>query len=313
MPPTVSVVVPAYNRARVLPRAIESVLDQTLSDVEVIVVDDASTDDTAEVVQRFDDERVCYVRHDENRGGSAARNTGIDHTDGEFVAFLDSDDAFHPTKLQRQVDLLRSRGPEWVAAYCGVDYRTPPTSGTLRLFERGLKSVLEPLVPSLFSNYAGMGREGGEELVPAVLKMEFSTGGSSTMLVRRETLDAMDGWDERFQRQQDWEFLVRLLRQGKLGYVDDTLVTKYEWPGPAHDVVVRERERFLRTFADEVLALEMAGENVLAAHRFAIALSYFSAGEMAEGRRYLRGARPPHLVEYYTLALAIVSGWRARD
>jgi hypothetical protein len=103
---------------------------------------------------------------------------------------------------------------------------------------------------------------------------------------------------------------VRLLRQGKLAYVDETLVTKYEWAGPSFDVVVRERKRFLQKFAPEVMELEMDGENVVAAHRFAIALSYFSAGDMAEGRRYLRGARPPHPVEYYDLVLAVLAGIR---
>lgn len=308
--PTVSVVVPAYNRAHVLPRAIESVLSQTLDDLEIVVVDDNSEDDTQTVVDRFDDERVHYIRHEDNRGGSAARNTGIDATTGEFVAFLDSDDEFHPTKLEKQVADLRSRDDSWVASYCGVDYRTPPTSRVARMAERGLRTVLEPLAPSLFEGYAGQGREGGAELVGPVLKMEFSTGGSSTMVVKRDTLEAMDGWDADFQRQQDWEFLVRLLRQGNLSYLDETLVTKYEWPGPSYDVVVRERERFLKKFADEVMAMELDGENVIAAHRFAIALSYFSAGDMDQGRRYLRGARPPHLVEYYDLALAVLSGLR---
>lgn len=311
--PTVSVVIPAYNRARVLPRAIQSVLDQTRTDLEVIVVDDNSSDDTETVVGRFDDERVSYVRHETNQGGSGARNTGIDATDGEYVAFLDSDDVFHPRKLERQVAELESRGDEWVAAYCGVDYRVPPTSRPVQLFERGLRAVLEPFAPSLFEGYAGMGREGGAELVGPVIKMEFSVGGSSTLLVERDTLEAMDGWDATFQRQQDLEFLVRLLRQGKLAYVDETLVTKYEWPGPSYDVVVRERERFLRTFADEIVAMELQGENVVGAHRFAIALSYFNAGDMDAGWRYLRRSRPASLADYYALVPAVVAGLRARE
>src|SRR6056297_1399486 len=119
--PTVSVIVPTYNRADSLPRTIDSVLAQTHDDLELVVVDDASTDDTETVVERYEDDRVTYLEHATNRGGSAARNTGIRASDGDYVAFLDSDDEWHPEKLERQVRELESRSEEWVAAYCGVE------------------------------------------------------------------------------------------------------------------------------------------------------------------------------------------------
>lgn len=100
---TVSVVVPTYNRAGFIAESLESILDQTYRDIEVIVVDDASTDDTEREVLGLGDDRVRYVRHDENRGPSAARNTGIRTAAGEFVAFLDSDDRWVPDKLEAQV------------------------------------------------------------------------------------------------------------------------------------------------------------------------------------------------------------------
>lgn len=87
--PTVSVIIPTYNRAPLLGRAVQSVLNQTYQDFEVIVVDDASLDNTEEVVRHFADPRIHYLRHEENRGTAASRNTAIKIDRGEYVAFLD--------------------------------------------------------------------------------------------------------------------------------------------------------------------------------------------------------------------------------
>ena len=105
MPPKVSVIIPTYNCAHFLPDAIQSVLDQSFQDFELIVVDDGSTDNTEEVVRSFSDTRLTYIRqvHQER---SAARNTGIQASGGEYVTFLDSDDRYLPGKLSLQVPVL---------------------------------------------------------------------------------------------------------------------------------------------------------------------------------------------------------------
>jgi glycosyltransferase involved in cell wall biosynthesis len=103
----VSVVIPTYNRARHVVEAIESVLGQTLAPAEIIVVDDGSTDDTAERLAPYAG-RIRYLRQ-ENRGVSAARNTGIREASGEWVALLDSDDLWHPQKLEVQMDAIQAR------------------------------------------------------------------------------------------------------------------------------------------------------------------------------------------------------------
>lgn len=103
--PKVSVIIPSYNYADYVAEAVKSVLDQTFTDFEVIVVDDGSKDHTAEVISRFTDKRVKYI-YQENGGLPAARNTGIKASAGELLAFLDADDKFHPQKLQTQVAFL---------------------------------------------------------------------------------------------------------------------------------------------------------------------------------------------------------------
>lgn len=105
--PFFSVVVPAFNRAAVLEIALRSVLDQTFQDFEIVVVDDGSTDNPAAVVERIGDPRVRLIRQ-ENQGGAAARNTGIDAAIGRFIAFLDSDDVFLPHHLEAMHDLLKN-------------------------------------------------------------------------------------------------------------------------------------------------------------------------------------------------------------
>ena len=104
MPPDISVVIPAYNRATTIARALNSVLAQTFQDLEVIVVDDGSTDHTSEVIQQIGDARVEIIRHTRNQGAAEARNTGMKAAGGKYIAWLDSDDEWLPDKLQVQLD-----------------------------------------------------------------------------------------------------------------------------------------------------------------------------------------------------------------
>lgn len=101
--PKVSVIITTYNRQETLSRAIQSVLDQTYQDFEIIVVDDASKVSQEEIVSSFNDDRIKFIRHSINKGGSAARNTGIAASLGEYIAFLDSDDQWLPDHLSCQI------------------------------------------------------------------------------------------------------------------------------------------------------------------------------------------------------------------
>ena len=106
--PKVSVIIPTYNRQDLVQEAIDSVLNQTFRDWELIVVDDGSTDQTPSVLQERYDSRIIYI-YQENQGESAARNRGLYSATGEYVAFLDSDDLWHPKKLQRQIEVFAEK------------------------------------------------------------------------------------------------------------------------------------------------------------------------------------------------------------
>ena len=110
--PVVTVIIPTFNRAAIVGRAIRSVLAQTCPDWELIVVDDCSTDATEQAVRDFSDNRIKYLRHDRNRRLSAARNTALRCGRGEYVAFLDDDDEWLPEKLEKELEVFRHSDPE---------------------------------------------------------------------------------------------------------------------------------------------------------------------------------------------------------
>ncbi|WP_310489427.1 glycosyltransferase family 2 protein [Chamaesiphon sp. VAR_69_metabat_338] len=117
--PTVSVVIPTYNRAGVIGKPIRSVLAQSYQDFEIIVVDDCSNDDTERVLESFNDPRIRYIRHQSNSGAAVARNTGIDNSTGAYIAFLDSDDEWLPEKLAKQLNLFQQCSSEVGFIYTG--------------------------------------------------------------------------------------------------------------------------------------------------------------------------------------------------
>lgn len=228
MKPTVSVIIPTYNRGRTIVRAVRSAFNQTIGEIEVIVVDDASDDDTISILGELDNPQLNVVQHAENRGGSAARNTGIDAADGKYIAFLDSDDEWKPTKLEYQVDCIESRSTEWVAVYCG--------------WEQIRDSRVSQLVDKFATRETGL--EGSENISRKLLLRETALGGASTLLVRRDVANNLDGFDEEFQRHQDWEFILRLLEKGKLAYVDKSLVRKYDTGKPSCKKAMKASERY---------------------------------------------------------------------
>lgn len=187
--PQVSVIIPAYNQAQFLASAIRSVLAQTYQNLEIIIVDDGSTDDTAEISQQFGN--VVRYFCQENQGLAGARNTGIREARGKYVALLDSDDQWLPAFLQSMMSLT-TQHPEATVYYCGVCYTN--------LDGHDLPQAATGRVVPAEAMYQAMLR--GNFLVP------------STIVMRRSTILAAGMFDPAFRRLQDWEFWLRLLRNG---------------------------------------------------------------------------------------------------
>lgn len=205
----VSVVVPTYNRVEYLERAVESVADQTYDEIELLIVDDCSDVD---VEERLDwsfsgaFERVEFIRHEENRGGSAARNTGIERATGEYIALLDDDDKWEPEKIARQVKRFRED-----------DVGAVFTGGRV-VNERGqtLRVARAPSTVPESSN-----------LTKRLLCRNF-VGSCSVIMVAADVVDTVGTFDERFPSWQDQEWYVRLSRHCEFGAIPEPLVVYSE-------------------------------------------------------------------------------------
>jgi glycosyltransferase involved in cell wall biosynthesis len=201
--PTVTVIIPTFNRASVVGRAIRSVLVQTCQDWELIVVDDGSTDGTEQGVRSFSDHRIKYIRHERNRGGAAARNTGIRCARGEYVAFLDDDDEWLPEKLEKELEVFRNSDPE-----VGLVY-----SGMIVLDEGG--NVLK----------VGMPTESG--WAHEALLGSRPIGSCSQVTVKKEVLDGVAGFDETFLNAEDQDLWLRVTGVSKVACVPCCSVKRY--------------------------------------------------------------------------------------
>jgi len=232
--PTVSVIIPTYNRAHVVGQAIQSVLDQTYQDFEIIVLDDASADHTEEIVKSFQDSRICYIRHLKNRGAPWARNSGAQAAQGEFLAFLDSDDFWYPEFLERQFAELLAH-PECVGMSCCNIVRTTGESRT----------VLRPGARSLTFD---------ENII-------FANGiCTSSFLIRKFAFQSVGGFDVMYSSFQDFDFLLRMTAKYRIEAIDDILLEYHIGDDSiSRNMVAKAKgfDRIINIYHDDILRLRL--------------------------------------------------------
>jgi glycosyltransferase involved in cell wall biosynthesis len=260
----VSIIIPCYNHAQYLSYAIRSVLAQTFNDWEAIIVDDGSTDETRSVSQQFlEDSRIHYI-YQENQGLSAARNTGIRHAHGEYLSFLDADDALEPEFLQKCVELLNSE-TEYPAVYtqcCFVNTegQVLPRSGWGTVEVRRFR---ERLI------------EGNFFPVHAVL-------------VRKEDVQKAGLFDENLNSLEDWDLWLRLSKLGPFKGIPEQLVRYRIYPGSMSTDVDRMRENRFAILIKRFGYLDTKVDGESLKHR-AYALAYRAAalGYIMQGKSNL--------------------------
>jgi hypothetical protein len=190
--PQVSVIIPTYNRADTIEAAVRSVLQQTHQDLEILVVDDASTDDTVARLARIDDARLTVITAPRNGGGARARNLGLERAQAPLIAFQDSDDFWLPGKLAAQVALLEGPGRAAIGTFCSFIYLSGPRAAVL-------PAAVE--IPP-------------QEIARTLFRRNLIS--TQTLLVRRAEIEAVGGFDPAMPRFQDWELSLRLSQRGEI-------------------------------------------------------------------------------------------------
>ena len=201
----VTAVITTHNRKELLGRAIQSVLSQTYKDIELVVVSDGSTDGTDEMMKQYEgDDRIKYISYYPGKGGNFARNTGIKAAKGEYVAFLDDDDEWLPTKIEKQLKIMES-DPE-----IGLVY-----TGTHNIYvDLGITYDSKPVQHG--------------DLSKDILLFNI-VGSTTTVMVRKSVLNTSGLFDESLGAMQDYDLWVRVCQVAKVGVVTEPLVNYYNY------------------------------------------------------------------------------------
>jgi glycosyltransferase involved in cell wall biosynthesis len=197
--PLISVIIPSYNYARYLGEAIDSALGQTYPNVEVVVVDNSSTDDTLDVLRSYND-RIRWFQQP-NQGVSGSRNRGIKESRGELIAFMDADDAWLPEKLARQMELMNE--PQVGMVYCGLQF----VDSQGRPLEQSVKGLRGRVLKKL-----------------ALLEPPGVPACGSSALIRRRCFDEAGGFDLELSISADWDMWRRIACRYEIEFVQDALV-----------------------------------------------------------------------------------------
>lgn len=265
-PAKVSVIIPTHNRAELLRRAVASVLAQSFRDFEIVIIDDASDDDTRGAVASHSDGRIRYFRNPQNRGEGASRNAGIARSAGEYIAFIDDDDAWLPEKLEAQVKLLDRCSAKVGGVYCGY-HRVDRESGAI------IATTLPERKGAIYTD----------------LRERNWVGSPSTVLLRRECFDKVGRFDETLKFGVDYDMWIRISRFYEFECIARPLV-RYTVHG--QQLTADSRTRLAGKEAQLEKYAEYFAGNRRSYGRFLLTLGvlYCYNRKLAEGRAALRRA-----------------------
>jgi glycosyltransferase involved in cell wall biosynthesis len=228
--PLISVVIPTYNRADMILRSLDSMKRQTYQNFEILIVDDASTDNTAEVIKEYNYDKIKYIRLDRNVGQSCARNIAIREASGEYIGFLDSDDEWLPNKIEKQLELFNSSNVKQLAAvYCGT-VEMDAIQNKRRVHNGG--NIKGNIYKNLLSG--------------------FCPASPTLFLVKKTVLLEVEGFDEHLPTFVDYDLWLRIAKLGHtFDVVDEALIIKHEHSGAQIAKDPEKRMRGLELFMEK--------------------------------------------------------------
>lgn len=285
-PPLVSVVIPVYNREETIARCIDSALSQSYDNLEAIVVDDYSKDGTVSVIEGAFKNSIKLIKHKENKGGSAARNTGISKAEGKYIALLDSDDVWKPNKIKHQVKLLEARDERYIGSYTDAEY------------------ISQGFISTALKNIIGSSSWEESCSVEGILSLNDKIGGASTLLIKKSIVDEIGGFDPEFDRHQDYEFLIRCLKKGNMIRVPINYVIKFESNYADASTIEQSKSLFIDKFSDDISQLEQQGIPVSKYHNFDMARCHLRNGSLRKCARLLPRSRPSTKIDVFSFGKA---------
>ena len=261
--PTISIIMPSYNRAHLLGRAVKSALAQTFQDWELLIIDDDSSDNTEEVVRSFQDSRIRYIKHQQNQGPAASRNTGIRAASrSKYLAYLDDDDEWLPEKLEKQLEVFRRGEPSLGIVGCG----------RLNHTRRGFKEVLPKVSGWVFED---------------VLAGRVTGAGTPLLLVKRFPPEPDFLFDEQFPALVERDYVLRITRSYQMDFVWEPLIKVYRDDGGPHVAnptgAAKAYSLLLGKYSSELKTRPL----VRAYYYASMAKELCSLGRMAEVRKQL--------------------------
>ena len=264
--PSVSVIIPTYNCAHLINRAIQSILNQTYQDFEIIVVDDGSKDNTEEVVKGFKDKRIRYLRHDKNMGEGATRNTGIKASRCEYIAFQDSDDECFPEKLEKQMKVFEKQSSKVGMVYTNM----------YRIDKRGKKHSFK--TPAIMPDDGFVYRR--------ALDYQLLCIGVGTAIILKKCFKKVGLFDERLPYYVDMDFFIRLSKYFYFYHISEPLYKYYATERSLSSnpkSLATSRKMILAKYFDDI----KKDKKTLAKHYLGIGNDLCRSREIKEGINYL--------------------------
>lgn len=229
--PLVTVIIPTYNRSHLIENSIKSVLNQTYKNLELYIIDDASTDKTEEIISSIKDDRIIYIKNSTNFGAAKSRNIAIERANGKYVAFLDSDDTWYRNKLELQVNEMENTSENVAFCYCGmelIDYET--------------KEITKKVNDDVDIDYNF--KNGSYFLTPA----------NVTQFIRTNTLKKLGGFNTNLRGHQDTDLIIRILKNSySYKYIKQILVSvtrNHDQMMTNSENYIKAREVFLENHSD---------------------------------------------------------------
>jgi glycosyltransferase involved in cell wall biosynthesis len=264
--PKVSVILPTYNRSLFLASAIQSALNQTFQDFEIVVVDDASVDSTRDTVRRFKDQRIKYIYHEMNKGEAASRNTGIINSVGEYIAFLDDDDEWFPEKLKLQIDLLEKGNGNVGCIYSGFLFVHRDDNKTLRQKIPTKKGIIfkDMLIKNVIDS-------------------------PSSVVIRRQCLEKVGLFDEDLPYFVDYDLFLRISKYYCFAYIERPLLKYYVHDTQlSSDIDILEKGlNAIQKKYHKAYELGVSYNKIYSNHYLQIGILYCDRDNFAKGREAL--------------------------